>query len=766
MPGTSLIGSGYIPRRATSSDRTTLTSHEGSIVDDAGYEWALTASGQVAFNGVPVGWTRDVIEAAWIAQVVWYRTSRGDWFSLYRNEASQPAAGLGPGPQAPDAATAVRQAIPGPLNLAPAPALATADFGVWRAGDAVSGPLPSGVRAMHFNVLPPHDYSPLTIHPLLLYLHDNQAGTAWYASAGADPLALLSTVDGYFNAPYLRATLPAVVVCPYADQSTDPTGVVQNWLDPANHAGLVAVIDQVIADYAIDERRVYVVGDGMGGDAAWFLALTDKRFAAAVPMSGNLPGDPDAARLAPLISGEVAIFAVAGGLDPSADLWPRRNPADARWSRSVWKMIAGNTEYPPAPGQTSGSYTYLEDPALGRDVWTAYRSVAWSGDTGAVIANWLAAQMSTTVVLYDRHRPDTTILETAQIVPGISPDRTTVPPATIIRDAHGAVWSISVGHKVEMDGAEDLTTSGIVELAWVSGVLWSLDYQGRWRRKISPEAAWDPPAGRTASPIAATARPLVNGGLPNATPGTWSQQVLTAAGITQHYAVLYPHGYDPARSYRVVVALHDHLTGNAWYADNLDEVTPIFAALNTTAFRSAYPAIIVAPFCDQRADLTGQSLNFGGLHAARQRAELNAVQFVSTLRARASVSPGRVYVLGIGVMGGAAAWAWQIRYRDVFSGAMVFDGAPTEFNGPTPEIVAALREIPLWICHAYADDTISAKAWAEPLYAAFGGAAPGRGARSPTGTMYLIEPIAGHGTWGTQLGLPLGQARWDSLFSR
>src|SRR5437870_937383 len=81
------------------------------------------------------------------------------------------------------------------------------------------------------------------------------------------------TLNDWFNSAYVRANFPAVVVCPYADQSTDPTGLAQNWLDPANLAGTRAVVDQAIRDFSIDERRIYVTGDGMGGDAAWSLAL-------------------------------------------------------------------------------------------------------------------------------------------------------------------------------------------------------------------------------------------------------------------------------------------------------------------------------------------------------------------------------------------------------------------------------------------------------------------------------------------------------------
>lgn len=609
---------------------------------------------------------------------------------------------------------------------------------------------------MHYNLLPPDSYDPSRSYPLVVYLHDNQAGTDWYNGRNADFVALTASVDPWFNGADFRAAYPAVIVCPYCDQSTDATGSIQNWRDPANAAGVIAVIDQVCGDYAIDQRRVYVTGDGMGGDGAWALALTDARVAAAVPMSGSLEGDPTADEIRPLTSGDVAVFAVTGTLNPVNA---------ATWSRRVWEMIAGNIVYPAPPGDTSGSYTYLEDTSVAGDVWNTYRADPVNNTAG--IMQWLFAQLSAHMsVDMPLNRWSVSSLDLQVDRFGATPDLTTIPPAATIIDQQRHVWSISAGHRAEMDGDEDQTTDGIIELAWISGFLWSLDYHGRWRRKASASAPWDPPAGRLQSPLVAPARPLVNGGIPLAAAGTWAGQILTAGGITQHYAVLLPHGYNPAHSWRVIVLLHDHLSANSWYADAIDEVTPVFAALNTPEFRSAYPAILIAPFCDQRDDLTGQTVNFGGITPARQRPEVNIVQFISTLRTRASVSNGRVFTVGIGAMGGAAAWAWQLRYPELFAGAMIFDGSPTEFGLLTPPIIESLRDRPLWISHGFRDATVLPKAWSEPLYTALGGTTPARGARSPNGAMYLNEPIAGHGTWVDGLGLPSGKLRWDSLFSR
>lgn len=51
---------------------------------------------------------------------------------------------------------------------------------------------------------------------------------------------------------------------------------------------LDALLDDVMARYAVDERRVYLTGMSMGGEGAWFLAaLRPDRFAALVPVCGR-----------------------------------------------------------------------------------------------------------------------------------------------------------------------------------------------------------------------------------------------------------------------------------------------------------------------------------------------------------------------------------------------------------------------------------------------------------------------------------------------
>lgn len=51
--------------------------------------------------------------------------------------------------------------------------------------------------------------------------------------------------------------------------------------------GVKALLDEIIDNYAVDTRRVYLTGLSMGGQGAWYLALAyPERFAAVVPICG------------------------------------------------------------------------------------------------------------------------------------------------------------------------------------------------------------------------------------------------------------------------------------------------------------------------------------------------------------------------------------------------------------------------------------------------------------------------------------------------
>ena len=70
------------------------------------------------------------------------------------------------------------------------------------------------------------------------------------------------------------------------------------WSDPASDQAVMALLENVLNEYAIDRRRVLVTGFSLGGRGTWFMASHHSDlFTAAIPMAGS-PGDEPLERLA------------------------------------------------------------------------------------------------------------------------------------------------------------------------------------------------------------------------------------------------------------------------------------------------------------------------------------------------------------------------------------------------------------------------------------------------------------------------------------
>ena len=119
----------------------------------------------------------------------------------------------------------------------------------------------------------PAAYSPTTPVPLILALHFGvRGGNA--AGAGGDVLQILV-------GPALEQ-LGAIIVA--------PDSVRGDWSSPENEKAVNALLDMVLARYAIDSKRVAVTGYSMGGAGTWhFAEKFPERFSAAIPVAGRPP---------------------------------------------------------------------------------------------------------------------------------------------------------------------------------------------------------------------------------------------------------------------------------------------------------------------------------------------------------------------------------------------------------------------------------------------------------------------------------------------
>ena len=146
-------------------------------------------------------------------------------------------------------------------------------------GDAIVS-LPEG-----YDAAPDRDW------PLLLFLHG--------AGERGDSLAVVG-VHGPLKERAAGRDLPLVIVAPQV-----PTG--SRW----TVGRVAAALDAAIAQYRIDESRVYLTGLSMGGFGTWEAIMRmPERFAAAVPIcGGGLPLGIEAAR-------DVPVWAFHGAMDP------------------------------------------------------------------------------------------------------------------------------------------------------------------------------------------------------------------------------------------------------------------------------------------------------------------------------------------------------------------------------------------------------------------------------------------------------------------
>lgn len=129
-----------------------------------------------------------------------------------------------------------------------------------------------------FVVYVPRDYDPAKAWPLIVFLHG--AG-----ERGDD--GLKQTEVGIGRAVRLDPERwPAIIVLPQC-----PEGV---WWDKAIHE-VDKAVEQTLAEYNIDRKRMYLTGISMGGYATWvYGAQQADRFAALMPICGG--GYPEDAK--------------------------------------------------------------------------------------------------------------------------------------------------------------------------------------------------------------------------------------------------------------------------------------------------------------------------------------------------------------------------------------------------------------------------------------------------------------------------------------
>ena len=185
---------------------------------------------------------------------------------------------------------------------------------------------------LSYRLLKPLDYDSTKKYPLVVCLH---GGAGW----GTDNIKQLdgSLEAQILSSPENRKKYPAFLFVPQCPPGTFWGGRMLTHLKPQDSV-VFEIIDSLQNEFAIDSRRLYVMGHSLGGYGAWhFICSRPKMFAAAVPMAGE--GDPT---LADKIV-DVPVWAFHGRFDRNVPVSGSRNIVEAS------RKAGGNpkyTEYP------------------------------------------------------------------------------------------------------------------------------------------------------------------------------------------------------------------------------------------------------------------------------------------------------------------------------------------------------------------------------------------------------------------------------------
>jgi predicted peptidase len=192
--------------------------------------------------------------------------------------------------------------------------------------------------------------------PLLVFLHGS-------GESGSD----LEKVKAH-GPPKLIAggkAFPFIVVSPQA-----PTTPRRGW----DVETLNALLDEIIAHYAVDEDRVYLSGLSMGGYGAWAWATANpERFAAVAPICGG--GQP---RMAARRMRDLPVWAFHGAKDPTVPVQESEDMIAALTKAGAAE--AKLTIYPEA-GHDSWTVTY-DNPELYAWLLRHERKKPAAGDAG------------------------------------------------------------------------------------------------------------------------------------------------------------------------------------------------------------------------------------------------------------------------------------------------------------------------------------------------------------------------------------------------
>jgi len=184
-----------------------------------------------------------------------------------------------------------------------------------------------------------------------------------------------------------------------------------------------------------------------------------------------------------------------------------------------------------------------------------------------------------------------------------------------------------------------------------------------------------------------------------------------STGITMGYRLFVPEGYDPSRSYPLVLFLHG--AGEMGSDNEIQLIANQGATVwANPALQARHPCFVLAPQCpmDPSAEpargyygKNGWTSLFlmGFADPYKPRPELEtAFDILTSVRGAYRIDASRIYCTGLS-MGGFGTWAMAIAHPDTFAALVAIAG------GGDPAALVTVAHIPSWIFHAVKDPVVS-----------------------------------------------------------
>ncbi len=162
------------------------------------------------------------------------------------------------------------------------------------------------------------------------------------------------------------------------------------------------------------------------------------------------------------------------------------------------------------------------------------------------------------------------------------------------------------------------------------------------------------------------------------------KRTFKSGGAELPYRLLKPAGYDPKKSYPLVVFLHG---AGERGSDNEAQIRHGVREFASAKHRKQYPCFLIAPQCPAKRGWAGSE------------PERLVLELIPALQKEFSIDAKRIYVTGLS-MGGYGTWNLIGRRPELFAAAVPICGGGNE------KMAEKMAKVPIWAFHGDKDTAV------------------------------------------------------------